>query len=443
MNKTSRLYCLLLVLIAMASINSSTSEAEEPSSGSEVLLLSMQEAVQMALTQAPEVHVAEAQEQRAGEAVREGRSLIRPQISAGSGLAYNNGFPLSIEGAAPSIFQVGLSQSLFSKKNKNLIREAEEEGKASRFSRESAENELAAKTALAYFRLMQGRKMIEIAEDRVKSAEEYFGIAQALSDAGRMRPADLSSARTAISSASQQLLVAREEAGIAEIELKVYTGLADGVSIQVREPVLDNPPLGADPETLYRKTVENSPEIQRAEAALRAKEFHVEAEKGERYPQISLVGTYAVLSKANNYEDYFNKFERNNYLIGFSVRVPIFDGSRASSRIAQSHHEVSEARYRLESVKSELKLAVQRSLSALRIASGAEENARDELKASRESARLDRELLEKGKISRMEFEEIRAGLFEKELGHLEAQRIKFQRTLELLNVTGDISSSFH
>ena len=62
--------------------------------------------------------------------------------------------------------------------------------------------------------------------------------------------------------------------------------------------------------------------------------------------------------------------------------------------------------------------------------------------ASRENIRLDRELLESGKISRMEFEEMRAGLFQKELAHIEAQQILFERRLDLLSVTGDISASF-
>jgi outer membrane protein len=442
MHKTSRIYSWLIIFIVTASIGGRTSGAEEQTSGSDTLLLSIQEAVQMSLGHAPEMHIAESQEERAVEAVREGRSLIRPQIVAGTGIAYNNGFPLSIDGAAPSIFQVGLSQSLFSKKNKNLIREAEEEGKAGRSGRESTENELAARTALSYFRLLQSRKMTALAEERVRSAEEYLGMVQALSDSGRMRPADLGPARASISSARQQLLVAREEAGVAAMELRTYTGVADGISIEVREPVLDDAALGSDPEALYRQTVENSPEIQRAEAALRAREFHLEAEKGERLPQINLVGQYAVLSKANNYEDYFNKFERNNYLLGFSIQIPILDGFRASSRIAQSKHEVTEARYRLESVKEELKLSVQRSLSALRIARGAEASARDDVAASKESIRLDRELLDGGKISRMEFEEIRAGLFQKELAHLEAQQILFQRELELMSLTGGLSKSF-
>jgi len=442
MNKTSRFYYLLIILTVTTAINSRASEILEQAPGPEVRLLTIQEAIQMTLAHAPEMHIVEAQEKRAGEAVRETRSLIKPQVATGTGIAYNNGFPLSIEGSAPSIFQVGLSQSIFSKQNKNLIREAEEAGKASSFNRESTGNELVLRTALAYFRLLQARKMVSLAEERFHGSEEYLLMAQALSEAGRMRPVDVSSAKMAVSSARQQLLIVREEADIAEAELKTYTGIQDGISLRMEEPVLVSPLLNADAETLYQQSLKNYPEIQKAESDIRAKEFHLEAAKGERLPKVNLVGQYAVLSKANNYEDFFNRFERNNYLLGFSIQIPIFDGFRTSARVAQSRQEISAARYRLESVKSDLKLDVRRGVSAYRIASGAEEHARNDAVAVRERIKLDEQLLQSGRISQMEFEEIKAGLFQKELVHLEAEQVLFQRKMEILNITGAISSSF-
>ena len=92
------------------------SEPLNPGPQPETRVLSIQEVVQMALGHSPEVMLAKAQIMRAGEAVRETRSLNRPQLYTGTGLAYNNGFPLSIEGSAPSIFQVAATQSIFSKK---------------------------------------------------------------------------------------------------------------------------------------------------------------------------------------------------------------------------------------------------------------------------------------------------------------------------------------
>ncbi len=440
MNKTHRLLLIVCILIITVPLNSRafSSAENEPQSR----ILTIQEAVQMSWAHDPDMQIADIQEKRAGEAVRESRSLIRPQIVTGTGLAYNNGFPLSIEGAAPSIFQVGLSQSLLSKTYKNLIRETEEAGKASRFNCDSTGNELAVRTALAYFRLFQARKMAGLATERLNASLKYLDMVQSASDAGKLRPIDIRSAQTAVSSARQQLLIVSEEASIAEAELKAYTGIPNDVPVRLEEPVLSSPFFEEDAETVYQQSLENSPDIQRAEADIRAKEYHLEAEKGERLPQLNLVGQYAVLSKANNYEDYFNRFERNNYLVGFSLQIPVFDGFRTSSRIAQSRHELSEAQHQASRIKSNLRLAAHRGVSALRIAQGAEELTSNELAAMEERIRVDEQLLQSGKISAMEFEETRSGRIQKELEHLDAELVLFQRKLEILHLTGMISPVF-
>ncbi|MEJ2247637.1 MAG: hypothetical protein P8Y80_16410, partial [Acidobacteriota bacterium] len=106
MNKIIKRSLFMLLLTVAVAGKGSASAIPDPAPQSQVRTLTIQEAVRMALSRSPEMLLAEAQAIRAGEAVRETRSLNRPQVYAGSGLAYNNGMPLSIEGAAPSIFQV-------------------------------------------------------------------------------------------------------------------------------------------------------------------------------------------------------------------------------------------------------------------------------------------------------------------------------------------------
>ena len=100
------------------------------------ITLTLQEAIKLAVSRAPEVSIADVQVTRAGDFLRETRASNRPQVIAGTGLAYNNGYPLSIEGAAPSAFQIGLTQPVFNRRNKNLILEAEEGIKATRIGSE-------------------------------------------------------------------------------------------------------------------------------------------------------------------------------------------------------------------------------------------------------------------------------------------------------------------
>ena len=441
MNKYIKLSFLIFFLATAGLGNVYGATMSDPNPQTESRILTIQEAVRLALAHSPAILLAESQAIRAGEAVREIRSMNQPQVVTGTGLAYNNGFPLSIEGAAPSIFQIGASQSILSKKNNNLIREAEEAGKASRFNEESTRNELISKTAEAYYRLYQTRKLIALTTDRLEAALAQQEMTESLFQAGRIRPADVTSAKITLSSVRQQLLVAQEQANLAETELISYTGLPVPVSIHTVEPSIESPAFDAGVDTLYQQVLENSPEIHQAEADIRSREFHLEAEKGERLPKLNLVGQYALFSRSNNYEDYFSRFSRNNYLLGLSVQLPVFDGFRTSARVAQSRQEVSEARYRLERLKSDLKLATQRGVSALRIAKGATEHAGNEVAAVRESIQASEALLKSGRLSNSEFEDIKAQLFQKECAQFDAEQILFQRKLELLSITGDIPAA--
>jgi len=225
MNTISRLPFLLFILTITGTGNGIASGPSGQGARTDVRVLSLREAVQTAWNHSPEMLTAQAQARRAGHAVRESRSMNLPQVVTGTGVAYNNGFPLSIEGAAPSIFQVGLSQSVLSRRNKNLIREAEAAGEASSFNSASTRNELAARTALAYFRLHQAHRMTAIASARLAAAQEYLDMTRGLSSEGRIRPVDVHSAESALSSAKQQLLVVEEEARIAETELRLCTGI--------------------------------------------------------------------------------------------------------------------------------------------------------------------------------------------------------------------------
>jgi outer membrane protein len=413
----------------------------EPSAQPQGRVLTIQETIQMTLARSPETLLAEAQAIRAREAERESRSLNRPQVTVGTGLAYNNGFPLSIEGAAPSAFQVGAVQPIFSKKNANLIHEATESAKAGQLSKESIRNELASRAASTYYELFRARKIIPLGSAGLNTAEKQLELMEVQLGAGKVRPVDVTLAKRALNYARQQLLVAREQEKLAEAELHELTGLPEAISIQTLEPRIDSSILESNADALYQKAIGGVPEILQADANIRAKEFHVEAERGERYPRMELVSQYALFLRSNNYSDYFNRFTRNNFLIGLSVQVPIFDGSRTNARIAQSRQEVSAERSRLERLKSNLRLNILKGLGDLRIARGGSDLARSDADAAREMLQVNEALLASGRIGIKEIEDARMQLQQKELALIDADQALFQRKLELLRVVGSIESA--
>src|SRR5690242_13326432 len=75
--------------------------------------LAVRTAVEVALKNSTTTGVAQADIARARASVTQTRDLYLPLLVAGSGLGASYGFPLSLEGAAPSIFNVNFQGALW------------------------------------------------------------------------------------------------------------------------------------------------------------------------------------------------------------------------------------------------------------------------------------------------------------------------------------------
>src|SRR2546430_13813708 len=100
------------------------------SARAEVQVVNLQQAVNRALQQNPDLALARLDEQKAANAVRVAKAPFSPSLYAGSGLAYSSGFPMSIDGAAPSIFQARARQDIFNRQQSYAVASARETARA-------------------------------------------------------------------------------------------------------------------------------------------------------------------------------------------------------------------------------------------------------------------------------------------------------------------------
>src|ERR1700719_2577018 len=89
--------------------------------------VTLRHAVELALKHATASSIAAADEQRAFASYRELRNNFIPQVTAGAGLGWSYGFPLSLEGAAPSLFSINAQSPLYHFELKELLRAARAE----------------------------------------------------------------------------------------------------------------------------------------------------------------------------------------------------------------------------------------------------------------------------------------------------------------------------
>src|SRR5436853_6197818 len=96
--------------------------------------MSLRQAVSLAVQQNPDVALARLDEEIARNAVRIAKDPFMPRVTAGSGLAYSSGFPMSIEGSAPSIVQARASQFLFNRQQSFTVAQAKEDARGAGMS---------------------------------------------------------------------------------------------------------------------------------------------------------------------------------------------------------------------------------------------------------------------------------------------------------------------
>src|SRR6202011_2156688 len=88
--------------------------------------MTLRQAVQTAIQQNPDLALSRLDEEKARQAVRSARDPFFPRVVVGSGLAYSNGFPMSVDGSAPSVVQAQARAFVFNRPQSYQIAVAKE-----------------------------------------------------------------------------------------------------------------------------------------------------------------------------------------------------------------------------------------------------------------------------------------------------------------------------
>jgi len=178
----------------------------------------------------------------------------------------------------------------------------------------------------------------------------------------------METARAKLVGARTRLDIAQTQAAADQLRMRLsqLTGIPANAIRTSTESIPELPAVPQD-QDLAAEAVKNNPAVRAADAAADAKFFHAEAERKQLYPSIDYVGQYAMLSRINNYDQFFQKFQRNNVTAGVAIRVPILNFmQRAAADVAKA--EAVKSRKEAQGVKEQVStetLKLQRSVQQL------------------------------------------------------------------------------
>src|SRR5437764_11595074 len=107
-------------------------------------------AIELALKNSTTTAIAHADRERARAGYQQAHDLFLPQVTLGSGLAFSYGFPLSLEGSAPAVFNVNTQQSLFNRAQQQFVKAAKNERATTEALNADRRNEVITETAVDY-----------------------------------------------------------------------------------------------------------------------------------------------------------------------------------------------------------------------------------------------------------------------------------------------------
>jgi outer membrane protein TolC len=342
--------------------------------------------VELALTHATGAAIAAADEQHAAAGYHELRDGYIPQLSTGAGLGYSYGFPLALEGSAPSLFNINTQSALLNPALRNFVRAARVDSNVASLKSKDERNQIIQDAAQSYAELAKWEQRLtslqetETATDKIQTA-----VAERVKE-GVDSELDGLQARRSAARVRLRITEAQGAAAVLREHLSKLTGLpADGIQTE-SDALPDFPALPAD-ASLPVHAADANPGVQAAVEHARAQYLRAQGEHKSLWPSIDFAAQYALLSKFNNFQNYYipekpcvtsigtflcptTGFQQNNATIGVSIRFPLFnaaqrmraqaadaDAAKATKQAEAARNQVSEETLRLQRSVAQMQAA--------------------------------------------------------------------------------------
>ena len=306
-------------------------------------VITIAEAVDLALDQASKFKSAQINEKIAAEDVKQARAAYLPKVEVQPNFIYNspslgggNPRPPSFIGANAITEYQGLVTASgeidTSGKLSSTLRRNQALLDAARAGSEVARRDLIQAVNDAYFSLELSAAKRRGAETNLAAAQDFENNTKLNIEAGEAAPVDLVRSRLQTAARRDELEQANAEETVNADALRFLIGYDFARSVAVTD-LLTQTPVGGEIDRYTETTINTRPEFAQFEAERRAAEQDLKVAHADRRPQL----TYSV--STGFVSDSLSPVRLKNHLgvqVTVGVNIPIFDAGAAKSRETQA-----------------------------------------------------------------------------------------------------------
>src|SRR2546427_1004812 len=322
MNKIGKICCCALLGAALFGV------PELPAQ--EAVSINLKQAIEMALRDSREVGLAQARYNVAQNTVDVNRSSFRPNLFTGSGAADTHGFPQTPSGAAPSIVNASYLQTVFNPLLASQVRSADERREAQRLELEKTRNSVMLQTSSSYLELAKVRHSLDLMRAHRQSNARILEFTRQRSSEGLELPIEVTRAELNDARSEQRIVQLESRQRVLERQLGALIGIPAERRIEIESEIV---PLNEQQreQELVDRALSSSLDLQQAEFERRARAHRLEGEIATKWPTVDLFAEYGLFAVINNFQDFFQRFQRNNFNIRLKVRISLVTSYRSTN----------------------------------------------------------------------------------------------------------------
>jgi outer membrane protein TolC len=402
--------------------------------------LPLKRAVELALAHSTTMEGSHIDEQRAFASYHEARNQYLPQLAVGSGLGKSYGYPLSLEGSAPSIVNTTAQFALINPALRDFVRAAQTEYQASTVQTKDQRNQVIHDTVLSYAELSKWETLMAHLSHDYEDALKMEQTVNQRVLAGVDNPLLRNQARLSAARVYLHLSQAQGAIDVLRNRLSQLTGLPAPAIEAVAESIPALPEVNQE-DNLAAKAAQESPLIQIADIHASALAFRARGEHRALWPSVDFAAQYALLATFNNYERYFqpHSFQSNNATVGVEIRFPFFNPSQhahAQAADAAALHAKKDVEATKNQV-SEQTLKLQRSVAQL---AAAQQVVDLEYQIAKSNLEATQTRLDSGSATLHDLDDVRNQANER-YDALQDTNFELERArISLLRATGDLET---
>ncbi len=349
----------------------------------EVHSFTLDQTLELASRQSPDVILARLDQQRAQADVKIATDPFRPKVYGGSGLAYTYGYPNTIDGNAPSLFEAKTIMSLFNRPKSYELAATKELAHGAQFGAQAKADDVAYRAADLFLTARQAEHDRTMLAAEVPTLQKVLDVVNAEAQEGHQLPLEVKRAKVNLAVSQQRLDALRLDGDYDEMMLAVLLGFPATDRVKpVDSPTVFQFTPQSETEAADA-ALRNSKELKQIQSDVLAKEMSRRSYRAHRVPQVDLVAQYSLFARYN-YSQYFQKFQSNNGQLGASITIPLLTGSASKGYEAQAEIDMQKLRVQAGQVRNRVIVDTRRAYQQWEKAKEIRDLARMQLDLARE-----------------------------------------------------------